>query len=60
MVDPQQTPPPPTAESAAPVAAQTAKRSGSLLRSSSMVSIMTLVSRVLGLVRDTAVAQAFG
>jgi len=53
MADPQQTPP---SQAAAPAA----KSSGSLVRSSSLVSLMTLVSRVLGLVRDTAVAQAFG
>ncbi|MFY9179954.1 MAG: murein biosynthesis integral membrane protein MurJ [Venatoribacter sp.] len=32
----------------------------SLLRSSSLVSLMTLVSRVLGLVRDVIIAQYFG
>lgn len=37
------------------------KSSGSsLLRSSSIVSVMTLLSRVLGLVRDVMVAQYFG
>ncbi|AHK15049.1 murein biosynthesis integral membrane protein MurJ [Thalassolituus oleivorans] len=32
----------------------------SLLRSSSIVSVMTLLSRVLGLIRDVVVAQYFG
>ncbi len=32
----------------------------SLVKSSSIVSIMTLLSRVLGLVRDVVVAQYFG
>ena len=44
-----------TPEVKAPVA-----KSSSLLRSSSIVSVMTLVSRVLGLVRDVIVAQYFG
>ncbi|ASP38912.1 murein biosynthesis integral membrane protein MurJ [Bacterioplanes sanyensis] len=35
-------------------------QSSSLLRSSSIVSVMTLLSRVLGLVRDVVVAQYFG
>ena len=35
-------------------------KSSSLLRSSSIVSIMTLLSRVLGLARDVIVAQYFG
>ena len=45
----------PQAPNNAPVA-----KSSSLLRSSSIVSIMTLLSRVLGLVRDVIVAQQFG
>ncbi len=36
------------------------ERKASLVRSSSIVSIMTLLSRVLGLVRDVVVAQYFG
>lgn len=39
---------------------QTEKKGGSLLASSSIVSVMTLLSRVLGLVRDVIVAQYFG
>ncbi|NRA24876.1 MAG: murein biosynthesis integral membrane protein MurJ [Oleispira sp.] len=35
-------------------------KKASLIRSSSIVSIMTLLSRVLGLVRDVVVAQYFG
>ena len=35
-------------------------KSSSLLRSSSIVSVMTLLSRVLGLARDIIVAQYFG
>ncbi|MEE3191573.1 MAG: lipid II flippase MurJ, partial [Pseudomonadota bacterium] len=35
-------------------------KSSSLLRSSSIVSVMTLLSRVLGLARDVIVAQYFG
>ncbi|MBR9827422.1 MAG: murein biosynthesis integral membrane protein MurJ [Oceanospirillales bacterium] len=43
------------------VVAEAAKSSGSgLLRSSSVVGIMTLLSRVLGLVRDVVVAGYFG
>jgi len=37
-----------------------APKKTSLLRSSSIVSLMTLLSRVLGLVRDVIVAQYFG
>ena len=37
----------------------TARESG-LLKSSSIVSVLTLLSRVLGLVRDVVVAQYFG
>ncbi len=36
------------------------KRKGGLLRSSGVVGIMTLLSRVLGLVRDVTVASIFG
>ena len=35
-------------------------KQSSLIKSSSIVSIMTLLSRVLGLVRDVVVAQYFG
>ncbi|MAD46172.1 MAG: murein biosynthesis integral membrane protein MurJ [Oceanospirillaceae bacterium] len=37
-----------------------AEKSPGLLRSSSIVSVMTLLSRVLGLVRDVVIAQYFG
>lgn len=36
------------------------ENTGSLFKSSSLVSVMTLLSRVLGLVRDVMVAQYFG
>ena len=39
---------------------QTPAKSVGLLRSSSIVSLMTLLSRILGLVRDMVVAQYFG
>ena len=42
-----------------PVKSSTENSPG-LLRSSSVVSVMTLVSRVLGLIRDVVVAQYFG
>jgi len=45
--------------SSSPDSAPQAK-TASLLRSSSIVSVMTLLSRVLGLVRDVIVAQYFG
>src|SRR5690606_37282704 len=37
-----------------------ANKNPGLLRSSSIVSLMTLLSRVLGLIRDVVVAQYFG
>lgn len=40
--------------------AKAADKAPSLLRSSAIVSLMTLFSRVLGLVRDVVVAQYFG
>jgi len=39
---------------------QAALKEASLIKSSSIVSVMTLLSRVLGLVRDVVVAQYFG
>ncbi len=36
------------------------KRTGGLLRSSGVVSVMTLLSRMLGLVRDMVIAHIFG
>jgi putative peptidoglycan lipid II flippase len=42
------------------VAEQAKKTGGGLLRSSGIVGIMTLVSRVLGLVRDVVIAGYFG
>src|SRR5690606_17677371 len=36
------------------------KKQGGLLRSTGVVSLFTLLSRVLGLVRDVVVAQVFG
>ena len=45
---------------AEPQAEHTAEKSPGLLRSSSVVSLMTLLSRVLGLIRDMVVAQYFG
>lgn len=39
---------------------QTAKKQGGLLRSTGIVSVFTLLSRVLGLVRDVVVAHYFG
>ncbi len=41
-------------------AAKAPSSGGSLLKSSSIVSVLTLLSRVLGLVRDVVVAQYFG
>lgn len=44
----------------APQVNKSAAKSVGLLRSSSIVSLMTLISRILGLVRDMVVAQYFG
>lgn len=43
-----------------PVKQSAVKKSPGLLRSSSVVSIMTLLSRISGLVRDMVIAQYFG
>lgn len=40
--------------------AQTGKKQGGLLRSGMVVSLMTMLSRVLGLVRDMVIASHFG
>ena len=51
---------PKTPETPANNAQSGTPKSGGLLRSSSIVSAMTLLSRVLGLVRDVFVASYFG
>src|SRR5690554_8056615 len=43
-----------------PVKQSAVKKSPRLLRSSSVVSVMTLLSRITGLVRDVVIAQYFG
>jgi len=55
--------PPPAAPAAAPAAGATAARdreSAGLLRSAGLVSLGTLTSRLLGLVRDGTIAHALG
>lgn len=53
-------PEPPTPESPTPERSTQSSPAPSLLRSSSIVSVMTLLSRILGLVRDVVIAHYFG
>lgn len=56
MTDREQTPPSPVAEHDKVVA----PKAGGLMRSGLVVSVMTMLSRVMGLVRDVVVATLFG